>query len=150
MSVAKKKYPHIKNFLIGDGTNNNLSRNSFDIVYSSATIEHVGSFEKQTSFISECFRVSKGQTFITTPNRYFPIDFHTKLPLVHFLPKFIHRQILKILGFKYLSFEENLNLLSKSDLINICKILNIKKYKIIEHKLWLLSSNLILIIDKQD
>ena len=38
--------------------------NSFDIVTSSATIEHVGNFKNQIKFIQECFRVSKHKIFI--------------------------------------------------------------------------------------
>ena len=36
---------------------------------------------------------------------------------------------------EFYSKEENLNLLTKKDLINICDQLNLKKFKIIEHKL---------------
>jgi hypothetical protein len=35
--------------------------------------------------VAEALRVSR-RVFITTPNRWFPIEVHTKLPLVHWLP----------------------------------------------------------------
>ena len=44
------------------------------------------------------------------------------------LPKKIHRFLLNILGYKFLAKEENLNLLSETDLRKICKELNIKYY----------------------
>ena len=122
--------------------------NSFDIVTSSATIEHVGNFKNQIKFIQECFRVSKHKIFITTPNRYYPIEFHTKIPLIHFLPKNIHRKILHLLGDNFLSLEENLNLLSKNDILKICQILEIKKFKIEEIKLFGFVSNFVIIIEK--
>lgn len=143
-----KKYPNIKRIIIGDARNNNLRSNTFDIVHSNATIEHVGSNQNQLLFIRECIRISKEYVFIQTPNRFYPIDFHTILPFIHWLPKNIHRKILKIMGLNFYSLEKNLNLLSEYDLKNLCKKLNIKKYKIIRHKLFFMTSNLILIIKK--
>lgn len=143
-----KKYNNIKEFIIGDATKINFQNNSFDIVHSNATIEHVGSYQNQISLIRETFRVSKKYVFIQTPNRFYPIDFHTTLPLIHWLPKNIHRKILKFLGLNFYASEENLNLLSENDLKNICDELNLKKFKIIRHKLLFLTSNLILIIEK--
>ena len=147
-SFLKNQYPNIKNFIIGDGCNNQLKDSTFDIVYSNATIEHVGSYNNQKLFISECMRVAKNSIFITTPNRFFFLDFHTKIPFIHFLPKKIHRKLLSILGFSFFSKEANLNLISKNDLINHCKELKIKNYEIVEYKFCFFTSNLILIIRK--
>ena len=147
LKKLKIKYPEI-NLYRGDARKMKFKTSSYDVVYSSATIEHVGSFKNQTKFIKECFRVSKRLVFIATPNRYFPIDFHTRLPLLHFLPKTIHRSILKLFGENFLSKEENLNLLSKSDLKKICKKLKIKKFQIYDIKLFNFVSNIILIIYK--
>ena len=91
------KYRNLLTYM-GDGRDMSFEDNSFDIVTSSATIEHVGNFKNQIKFIQECLRVSKHKIFITTPNRYYPIELHTKIPLIHFLPKNIHRKILHFLG----------------------------------------------------
>ena len=141
------KYRNLLTY-IGDGRAMSFEDDSFDIVTSSATIEHVGNFKNQIKFIQECFRVSKHKIFITTPNRYYPIELHTKIPLIHFLPKNIHRKILHLLGDKFLSLEENLNLLSKNDILKICQILEIKKFKIEEIKLFGFVSNFVIIIEK--
>ena len=146
----KKKYPHVKQFVTGDGKKTNFEKNNFDIIFSSATIEHVGSYNNQINFLRECLRVSKNYVFITTPNRYYPLDFHTKIPLIHFLPKKIHRKILKLLGFNFYCLEKNLNLLSKNDIQNILKIVKIDNYKIVKMNFLLLCSNLILIIKKNN
>ena len=53
--------------------------------------------------------LSKKYFIIITPNRFHPIDFHTKIPFLHWLPKKIHRLLLSLLGFKLLSKEKNLN-----------------------------------------
>ena len=51
----KKNYEDL-NIYMGDGRDMNFEDNKFDIVTSNATIEHVGSFENQKSFIKECLR----------------------------------------------------------------------------------------------
>jgi len=147
-SFLKKKFSNVKNFIIGDGCDNQLNDNTYDIVYSNATIEHVGFYNNQRLFISECVRVAKKSIFITTPNRYFPLDFHTKIPFIHMLPKLIHRKILNLFGYSFFAKEKNLNLLSKKDLIDHCEKLKIKNYKIIPYKLYFFTSNLILVIQK--
>jgi len=146
--ILKKKYPNLKEIVVGDGKKTNLPDNSFEIVHSNATIEHVGSLENQLLFVKECLRISEKYVFIQTPNRFYPIDFHTTLPLIHWLPKNLHRKILKIIGLEFYSLEKNLNLLSENDIKNICKELNIHSYQIIKHKLFMLTSNLVLIIKK--
>ena len=49
-------------------------------------IEHVGGEERQRAFVSEALRVAR-RVFVTTPNRWFPLEVHTRLPLVHWLPE---------------------------------------------------------------
>ena len=96
-----------------------------DLVVSSATIEHVGNYNNQKMMLSNMIKLSKNIIIITTPNRFHPVDFHTKIPFIHWLPKTIHRKILKILNLSFYSREENLNLLSKSDFIQLAKDENI-------------------------
>ena len=146
-NILKKKFKTNK-FIIGDAKNIKLKKNTFDISFCSATIEHVGSYANQKKLVSELFRVSKNYVFLTTPNRSYPIDFHTKLPLIHLLPKYIHRKILKVIGLNYFASEKNLNLLSSKDIIRICRELKITDYKIIYNKFIFLKSNIILIIKK--
>ena len=76
------------------------------------------------------------------------MEFHTRVPFIHFFPKKIHRKILRFFGEKFLSLEENLNLISEKDLNNFCKTLNIKNYIIKSISLLGIKSNLILIIRK--
>ena len=87
-----------------------------DLVVSSATIEHVGSLKNQIKKVSNMISLSKEYVVISTPNRFYPIELHTKLPLLHWLPKKFFRKILILLNMKYFADEKNMNLLSKSDL----------------------------------
>ena len=59
---------------------------ALDVVFSNAVIEHVGGREEQRRFVAEALRVGR-RAFVTTPNRWFPIEVHTRLPLVHWLPE---------------------------------------------------------------
>ena len=56
---------------------------SFDIAVSNAVLEHVGSEQHQGLFVNEMVRVAN-RVFITVPNRHFPVEHHTAIPLLHF------------------------------------------------------------------
>jgi SAM-dependent methyltransferase len=59
---------------------------AFDVAFSNAVIEHVGGPDAQRRFVAELLRVAP-RAFVTTPNRWFPVEVHTRLPLVHWLPE---------------------------------------------------------------
>lgn len=88
---------------------------SYDWVASSAVIEHVGAAAEQIAFLRECGRVADG-LFITTPNRYHWLEFHTRLPLLHWLPRRLHRLLLRSIGRGEWAQECNLRLLGTSEL----------------------------------
>ena len=119
-----------------------------DIVLSSATIEHVGSNVNQKIMIKNIASLTKKIFFITTPNKNYPIDFHSKLPIVNMLPNNIFRKVLKFFNFDYLSKEENLNLLSLKDLksfLTETKVHEEFDIKIKHIRLFFLKSNFIII-----
>jgi len=87
----------------------------FDIGFSSAVLEHVGDQAHQRRFLDELLRVSK-RFFITTPDRRFPVELHTFLPFVHWLPQRHHQRILRALGMTSWARTENLNLLNEHEL----------------------------------
>lgn len=118
-----------------------------DLVISNATIEHVGSFKNQKKMIKNILLLTRKKFILTTPNRYHPIDFHTKLPFIHWFPKKIHRKILKILKLDFFSKEENLNLLCKSELIKLFEDTAVKNFKIFDISLYGFKSNYILVGD---
>ena len=90
----------------------------FNISFSSAVVEHVGSRERQRAFIHEQLRVSE-RFFVTTPNRWYPLELHTFLPVLHWLPQPMHQKILSWLGKKEWAKTQNLNLLSKRTLLEL-------------------------------
>ena len=116
-----------------------------DLVISNATIEHVGKFENQIKMMKNIIKLTSKNFVISTPNRYHPVEFHSKLLFLHWFPKRIHRKFLNILGFKFLAKEKNLNLLSKNDLKSLLEICGIKKYKIFNIRLLGFKSNFMII-----
>jgi SAM-dependent methyltransferase len=70
---------------------------SFDVCFSNAVIEHVGGIDRQRAFVAEAVRVSR-RVFLTTPNRWFPVELHTRLPLVHWLPVPVAHRAYELLG----------------------------------------------------
>ena len=119
-----------------------------DLVISNATIEHVGSYENQIKMCNNIINLSKKYFIIMTPNRFHPLEFHTKIPIIHWLPKKIHRRILKFLGLKFFAEEKNLNLLSQYDFKSIMRELNQINYEIKYINFLFIKSNLILIGEK--
>ncbi len=87
----------------------------FDILFCSAVLEHVGTREQQKFFLKECMRISK-KIFITTPNRYFPVEMHTFLPFLHWLPWPVFQKIVRKLKGEFWADIHNLNLVSGRDI----------------------------------
>jgi hypothetical protein len=117
-SFLEIQYPGVK-FIFADALNLPFEDNSFDLIHSSAVLEHVGSFENQKKMIVECLRVARRGICLTTPNRWFPIEFHTQLPLIHWLPKPAGRALFKKLGYEFFAEEANLNLMTRSEIRKI-------------------------------
>jgi hypothetical protein len=69
-----------------DGRRLPFADGEFELGFSNAVIEHVaGGRSGQRQFVGELCRVAR-RVFVTTPNRWFPLDPHTLLPFVHWLP----------------------------------------------------------------
>ena len=134
----------LKKSITEEFSENELYQFSSDLVISNATIEHVGGELKQKRMIENIIRLTKKIFIITTPNRFYPIELHTKIPLIHWFPKTTYRMILKFLGLSFYANEENLNLLSANELK---KMLNNQKitYEIKFLKMMFLKSNIIVI-----
>ena len=137
-------YKKLKKSITDDFYEDELSEFSSDLVISNATIEHVGGFLKQKKMIKNIIKLTKKIFIITTPNKFYPIELHTKIPFIHWLPKLIYRRILKFLGLSFYAQEENLNLL---DVHQLQEMLNDQKinYEIRFIKLMFFKSNIIII-----
>jgi Methyltransferase domain len=146
-AFLERLYPGIT-YVRADGRDLPFQSASFDIVHSSAVLEHVGSFSDQQRFVSELTRVARRTVFMTTPNRWFPVEFHTLLPLLHWLPKPWFRRILTDTRYHFYSLERNLNLLDRRDLSRLCVRLGECTVHIESIRLLGLPSNLLVTIRK--
>ncbi len=90
--------------------------NFFDVVISNHVIEHVNN---QLNHLKEISRVLKpsGICFFSTPNRFFPIEPHYKIPLLHYLPDTAFIYLLKKFGL----YHEDLKLLSHTRMKKLFK-----------------------------
>lgn len=117
VSGLRDKFPKVT-FIQTSGESLPFEDGQFDAVFCSAVIEHVGARAQQAAFLAEVARVGKA-FMITTPNRWFPLDFHTILPLVHWLPQPAHQKILRALGKDFWAQTSNLNLMSSADFMSM-------------------------------
>lgn len=95
-SRFRERYPQIA-YVQGDACALPFENGSFDVVHSNAVIEHVGGRDRQQAFVREAVRVGR-RVFLTTPNRWFPVEVHTRLPLVHWLPEGIAARAYDLAG----------------------------------------------------
>lgn len=125
------RYPKVRTVQY-DGTVFPFADKQFDICWSNAVIEHVGNFEKQVFFLKEVKRVAKS-AYLTTPNRYFPIEVHTRLPFLHWLPREIFNRILVAVGKDYAA-GDYMFLLSLGDVKRLLAAAGIADYTIIKNR----------------
>jgi hypothetical protein len=147
-SFLETRYPGMR-FVAGSALKLPFETGEFDFVHSSAVIEHVGSFANQAHMLREAWRVARSGVFITTPNRWFPVEMHTVLPLVHFLPANVFRWCLRRLGRPFFADENNLNLLSKRTIAGAAASAGIEDCVIKPMRLCAFTSNLLLIAKKR-
>lgn len=135
--LAKKKesaarYPQLK-VVSYDGSIFPFLNQSFDVCWSNAVLEHVGDEEQQILFLKEIKRVGK-VAFVTTPNKYFPVEMHTLTPLLHFLPKKVFDYYLRSIG-KTWATGDYMRLLSFQDIQKLLHAAGITEYKILKNRL---------------
>jgi len=87
---------------------------SFAIATSNAVLEHVGSAANQAFFVAELLRVAD-KVFVSVPHRYFPVEHHTAIPVLHFWDASF-RTACRALGKTEWADERNLILMSKERL----------------------------------
>jgi ubiquinone/menaquinone biosynthesis C-methylase UbiE len=82
LSQRMNKRPYV----CADGLALPFRDGAFDLVFSNAVIEHVGDERDQQRFVDEHRRVAR-HCVLTTPNRWFPVESHTRAVLRHWSPR---------------------------------------------------------------
>lgn len=114
----KQAFPAVRYIQIEPNERLPFPDKHFDIATSNAVLEHVGTKAAQKEFVSELLRVSK-RAFITVPNRFFPVEHHTAIPILHWTD-FTFRLGCIVFGKTGWAREENLILMSKARLREAC------------------------------
>lgn len=142
-SFLEQQYPGLQ-YVWANALDLPFPDGSFDLVHSAAVLEHVGSFANQRKMIRECLRVARRGIFVTTPNRWFPIEVHTQVPLLHWLPTPVYRGLFRKFGYDYFADEANLNLMSRRTLMQATDGIAGWKFKVASATLFGWPSNLML------
>jgi hypothetical protein len=114
MPTFARIFPEVR-LVVADGRCLPFDADSFEIGFSNAVIEHVGSRDDQRQFIEEMLRTCR-TVFVATPNGGFPLDPHTLLPFVHWFPRRIRHPLLRWSGNGQWASEGALNPLRASTL----------------------------------
>lgn len=146
-SFLEELYPGVT-FRQADGRALPFPNCSFDFAHASALIEHVGSRANQAQLLSEMWRVCRRGLFVTTPNRWFPVELHSVIPFIHWFPAPLFRRTLRAAGHQELADEANLNLMSRGDMLNAAETAGICGARVEEVRLAGWTSNLLLIAHK--
>jgi Methyltransferase domain len=146
-SFLEDAYPGLT-FRRADGRALPFPDGAFDFAHSSAVIEHAGSRSNQALLLKELWRVCRKGLFVTTPNRWFPVEFHSVIPLVHWLPARAFRAILRAIGHDALAEELHLNLMSRRDLLAAARAAGIGTARVEGVRLAGWTSNLLLLARK--
>lgn len=146
VSPLVNSYP-LSTFLRADGANLPFQENQFDISFSNAVIEHVGGEATQRQFLNELVRVSK-RGYLTTPNKFFPFEVHTRVPLLHILlPKKYFDAFLFKIG-KGWAGGDYMQLLSAHDLQNLIQNTPAKEFHIYRNRFFGFTMTLTLVWKK--
>jgi hypothetical protein len=117
MPGFRRAFPEVA-FVVADGRALPFGPDAFDIGFSNAVVEHVGTRDQQRRFVHELVRTCR-VVFISTPNARFPIDPHTLLPFIHWLPRRVRHPWLRLLGQGVWANEAMLNPLTERDLVGL-------------------------------
>lgn len=117
MPAFQHQFPQV-DFVVADGRALPLEDGAFDIGFSNAVVEHVGSRDQQAAFVGELLRTCR-RVFIATPNALFPVDPHTLLPFIHWLSPRFRYPLLRLFRQGRWAREEMLNPLSAGALLSL-------------------------------
>jgi len=128
----RSRYPLVK-FVTYDGKRFPFADESFDVCHSNAVVEHVGDAGRQRLFASEMVRVAR-RGFFTTPNRWFPVELHTKIPLLHYLPWPLFVRVSRIAHRE--ASVKGVRLLGRRQLAGLIRDTQIESYSITSNRLF--------------
>jgi hypothetical protein len=113
----RQAYPAVAYQQIAPNARLPFADRSFRFATANAVLEHVGSRADQRRFVAELYRVAE-EVFVTVPNRFFPVEHHTAIPLAHYWDRSF-RTACRVLNKGEWAREENLILMRWSGLAEL-------------------------------
>ncbi|HYD96757.1 MAG TPA: methyltransferase domain-containing protein [Noviherbaspirillum sp.] len=107
---------------------------AFDWVFCNEVLEHSGGTERQYALVQELYRVARRGVFLTTANRRHPLEFKSRIPLIHLLPDAWWRRLLKWSGKGKWASESMLNPVDAPALYRFASLLPGKPEHDVGHK----------------
>lgn len=145
------RYPDVRVVHYG-GSEFPFADNEFDIAWSNAVIEHVGTAatfrESQTLFIRELVRVAR-RVYFTTPNRWFPAEVHTRTPFLHWFPKPLFDRYLRLRGQDWAG-GDYMTLLSEQDLRARLREAGVSRYQLLKNRLGPIALDFVVVVRNED
>lgn len=99
MKRVRQTYPD-SDVLLADACRLPFPDKSFDIGFSNAVIEHLYTRRNQQQMAAEIQRVCK-RWFLATPNRWYPYEFHARLPFVSWLPAPLMHRVTRVVCYNH-------------------------------------------------
>ncbi|KPL77312.1 hypothetical protein ADN00_09285 [Ornatilinea apprima] len=126
MQAFQKKYPEVI-CVQANGMALPFKDGAVDIAISNAVLEHVP-MEGHKDFVFEITRIVKRVAIFAVPDRAFPVEVHSRIPFLHWLPNW--REVFRLVGEK--------NWASKEYLATIFTIRSLKNliYSVRPKKTW--------------
>jgi hypothetical protein len=122
----------------------------FDWVFCNEVIERMGTLERQYALVRELTRVSRKGVFLSTSNRWHPIEFNTALPFAHWLPDAWWRRVLRWAGRGRWASEHGFRLVDSKTLYKLASLLPGKPKNDVGHKrVFGIKAHFFLMVEKQ-
>ena len=124
----RQAFPEVEYVRIEPNARLPFGDRSFAVATANAVLEHVGSHAHQEFFVRELCRVA-ARVFVSVPHRYFPVEHHTALPLVHY-QRSLFRAVCRLTGKSEWAREENLILMTRRRLRRLAGLIADRKVSI--------------------